>query len=112
MQLLRVIDGFDPTFGQKLEEVLLKAAPRLHEVENELIPHLLMGVPLETLTFEECVKEVIKAMEAVPNFTVERQQLDYDGNEVGDGPLQVFSWTSREIARDRFGYLEAIESRR
>lgn len=108
MQLLRIITQFDPQYKEKLEEVLLKASPRLHEIENEFIPHILMGVPLNGFSFDECLKEIIKAMQAVPGFEVERRPLDYDGNEVADQPIQIFSWSSQEIAQDRFGYLVAV----
>lgn len=112
MRLLRVIENFDPSFKTKLEGILIKAAPRLYEAENEFIPHILMGVPLKTMMFDECLKEIIKAMEAVPGLVVERQQLDFDGNEIDSSSSQVFSWSSQEIAQDRFSYLEAVNLKR
>jgi len=103
--IINVICKYDPSFRKQLEQHYLKCCPRLAEVEKEFIPHLIYGVPLKSLTWEDCLQVILSSLATTPYFEISQTRVGRKR------PCRILRWEAHEIARDRFRYLLALKDK-
>lgn len=97
----------DPAFRQRLDLHLLSIVPNLPEAERGILSHSLSKHKISWSELEKYLRVVLKAIDAVPAYSIESTRLTKSGRRDRKNRL-VLSWSAVEIARDRFGYLPLL----
>lgn len=102
-KVIDAISKIDKNYKNNLEKSLLKAAPKLHEAERVYISNLFNKTPFALMSREECLMEIAKAIKTVKSYCISIHDV-HNGKRIRT-PIQVFTWSFRDIIRDRFSYL-------
>lgn len=102
--IIEAISNYDPDFEEELEARMLEVAPDLPKAERAVLANQMTGVPFTDLSFEECIKIIVKAIEVVPGYEVAVHDVD-ENDVASEEPNRTFSWDRQAVVRDRFHYL-------
>lgn len=108
--LINNITKIDPTFNMRLEDRLIKYAPRLKEAEKEIIRWLLTDKTIDQITYEKNLKEILAAVAAVPDLILESVDINIDDDTEGE-TICVDQWAKEDIIKDRFGYMALLQKK-
>lgn len=110
-KILNQISKYDPSFRDRLEQLLNGVLPELADAERDIISHAMSRHKLDEDILKEQLKIILKAIDLVPGYSIESNRLTRDGKRNGRDKL-VLRWSAIDIAKDRFGYLPLMVKRK
>lgn len=100
--IIEQIKRLNPSFPKEFEKTLHEAAPNLVKAERQILLNLQIGEPFREMSYEECLAEIIKAIEVIGPYEISIEGFEEGGYSY---PTRLYRWDREAIIRDRFGYL-------